>query len=58
MILHMNTEIGPFEGSPTAGALITALCPLPEGAHVTVETWDSQRDGTGWRIRARWTEER
>lgn len=58
MQIKMSTEIGPFDGPLTAGDLATALSPLPQHATVSVDTWDSQRDGEGWRIRAAWIEDR
>lgn len=58
MKIQMTTEVGPFEGMPRAAQLIAALALLPDDAFVTVEVWDSQRDGSGWRVRSRWTEER
>lgn len=58
MKVTLRSEIGPFQGSPTVGALISALSAFPNVATVTVETWDSQMDGSGWRIKAHWQEER
>lgn len=58
MKVQMNTEVGPFEGSPTVDQLIDALALLPGDASVRIETWDSQIDGAGWRIKGNWTEER
>lgn len=58
MNINLKTEIGPFDGSPTAGDLLEALAHLPAGAFVTLEQWDSQMDGAGWRIKAHWTETR
>ena len=58
MKIQMATEVGPFEGTPTAGTLVEALSVLPPEAYANIESWDSQRDGAGWRIKARWTEER
>lgn len=58
MKIQMNTEVGPFEGEPKAGELAAALALIPADAYARIETWDSQRDGSGWRIKARWMEER
>lgn len=58
MKIQMATEVGPFDGTPRAEQLLAALALLPGEAFVTVESWDSQRDGSGWRIKARWAEER
>lgn len=58
MQIKMSTEIGPFDGALTAGDLTTALSALPADATVDVQTWDSQRDGEGWRVRAAWIEDR
>lgn len=58
MQIKMSTEIGPFGGDLTAGDLATAIGALPTHANVSVETWDSQRDGNGWRVRASWLEDR
>lgn len=58
MKIQMNTEVGPFEGAPTAAQLTDVLGRLPGEAFVRLETWDSQRDGDGWRLKAHWTEQR
>lgn len=58
MQVKMSTEVGPFDGDMTAGQLAIALDALPSNARVSVETWDSQRDGSGWRVRAAWIEDR
>lgn len=58
MKIHMKTEVGPFEGSPTAGGVAAALVFLPDDAFVSLEVWDSQRDGAGWRVKAHWSEDR
>lgn len=58
MKIRMTTELGPFEGEPTAGNLCAALASLPRGAFVDVTQWSSQHEGTGWRVKASWAEER
>lgn len=57
MRVQMTTTVT-GENMPTAGVLAEALGVLPPEASVRLETWDSQRDGAGWRITASWAEER
>lgn len=57
MKINLTSEAA-FNEPLTAGALQVALASFPPEAHIAVETWDSQRDGSGWRIKARWTEDR
>lgn len=58
MKIQMKTEVGPFEGTPTAAQLASALALLPGEAFVRLDSWDSQRDGAGWRLHAHWAEDR
>lgn len=58
MKIKLNTEVGPFDGEPTVGQLIAALSGMPGSAYVHMETWDSQREGSGWRLRLNWEEDR
>ena len=58
MKVNLTSE-ATFSGQPmTARAVSDAMASFPPEAHVSIETWDSQRDGSGWRVKARWTEER
>lgn len=58
MKVNLTSE-ATFDGLPlTARALRDAMGAFPEEAYVTIETWDSQREGSGWRVKARWTEDR
>ncbi|WP_166804636.1 hypothetical protein [Microbacterium sp. 3H14] len=58
MKINMTTELGPFEGTPTVGDLLDVLVDLPSRAFVDITMWDSQHEGSGWRVRANWSEER
>lgn len=58
MKVNLTSE-ATFAGQPmTARAVASAMASFPPEAYVAIETWDSQRDGSGWRVKARWTEDR
>lgn len=58
MKVNLTSE-ATFNGQPmTAASVAAAMASFPPEAAVSIETWDSQRDGSGWRVRARWSEDR
>jgi DNA primase len=58
MKVNLTSE-ATFDGiAMTARAVAESMASFPPEAYVTIETWDSQRDGSGWRVKARWTEDR
>lgn len=58
MKVNLTSE-ATFDGQPmTPRAVTEAMASFPPDAYVSIETWDSQRDGSGWRVKARWTEDR
>ena len=58
MKVNLTSE-ATFDRQPmTARSVTKAMESFPPDASVSIETWDSQRDGSGWRVKARWTEER
>lgn len=58
MKVNLTSE-ATFDKQPmTARAVAEAMASFPPEAYVSIETWDSQRDGSGWRVKARWVEDR
>ena len=58
MKVNMTSEVT-FDGERmTARAVAEAMLLFPGEAFVSIEEWDSQMDGSGWRVKAHWTEER
>lgn len=57
MRVNLTSE-ATFDGPMTARALGKVMASFPPDALVSIEEWNSQRDGAGWRVKARWTEER
>jgi len=58
MEITLKTQLGPFQGTPTAGLLVETLSVLPSNAEVVVTCSDNQMDGASWRAEATWVEDR
>ena len=57
MKITLSTAIA-GRGALTAGTLRASLDALPDEARLTIASYDSQRDGSSWRLEAQWEEER